>query len=60
MIFFLKTKNSANQTQDSKQSKTSSMAQSGLSQSFGLVGGLRGMGAARKRHAGPPGPGRVL
>jgi hypothetical protein len=53
---FYKT-NSANQTQDSKQLKNFRHVSAGPQPIFGLAVGLRGLGAARMKHAGPPGPG---
>jgi hypothetical protein len=49
--------NSADQTQDSKKSKNFQHVSAGPQPIFGLAVGLRGLGAARMKHAGPPGPG---
>jgi hypothetical protein len=52
---FCKT-NRTNQTQESKQSKNFQHVSAGPQPIFGLAVGLRGLGAARMKHAGPPGP----
>jgi hypothetical protein len=53
-MLFCKT-NSANQTQDSKQSKNFQHVSAGPQPIFGLAVGLRGLGAAGRNMRGHPG-----